>query len=106
MAKLTVTTSGGNLTSTPPGIDCRSERPPWNATGTCSAAFPLGTQVTLLFTPTMAAGFAQFSVTEDGQAPGTGRIENGDRCVIMLAGDRNVTAYAVTIPPPPGGPPR
>ena len=103
-ARLTVITGGGNITSNPPGIDCRSERPPWTATGACAVDFPVGTAVTLHFVPTMAAGFAQFNVTQPGQDVSQGTVQSGDHCDIKLDGDRTVRVAAVTIPPPPPGP--
>jgi hypothetical protein len=103
-ARLTVITGGGNITSTPPGIDCRSESPPWKGTGACSADFPGGTAVTLHFVPTMAAGFAQFNVTQPGEDVSKGTVQSGDHCDVQLDGDRTVRVAAVTIPPPPPGP--
>ncbi|MFI5300510.1 MAG: hypothetical protein ACHREM_20680 [Polyangiales bacterium] len=105
-ARLTVTTSGGNVTTTPAGIDCRSEAPPWTSTGTCAADFPAGTVVTFHWVPTMAAGFGSFSVGEPGRDPAPCSADPGAPCVVTMDGDRHVSAAAVTIPPPPGGTPR
>ena len=52
----------------------------------------------------MAAGFAQFHVTQPGQDVSQGTVQSGDHCDIKLDGDRTVRVAAVTIPPPPPGP--
>ena len=96
-AKLTVFAGGGNLKSTPPGIECPS---------TCSADFPRGTVVTLDWTQTLAAGFGNFTVTEPGQNLENATSTDGNQAVVKMDGDREVRVSAVTIPPPPGGPPR
>ncbi len=82
-ATLTVTKAGaggGAISSAPSGID--------GCTGTCSAGFVSGSQVTLTATPSGGATFAGWS----GACGGTGG------CVVTMNGAQSVTA---TFDPPP-----
>ena len=73
---LSVTIAGsGTVTSSPSGINC--------STGTCTAAFPAGTKVTL--TPTAASKFA-FTAWTGGGCTGTAA------CTITMSSNQAVTA--------------
>ena len=69
--------SGGEIVSSPAGIDCT------NNTGTCSATFPSGTSVTLAAAP-------------DTSQPGThisawsGTCSGSDNCVLDMSSDKEV----------------
>jgi phospholipase C len=76
-AVLTVTTSGagtGTVTSSPSGISCPSS---------CSASFAIGTQVTLMATPTSGFNFAGWN--------GSG-CSGVDTCVVTLNTNQTVNA--------------
>ncbi len=74
-SSLTVSVTGnGTVTSTPAGINCSS--------GSCSAAFPQGTQVTLTETPASGDNFTGWS----GACTGT------SNCVVTVSGATSVTA--------------
>lgn len=80
---LTVTaSSGGSITSTPPGINCFTS---------CTASFPTGTTVTLTAVPASGFLFSGWS----GACSGTGL------CVVTMNADKTVSALFVALPPPP-----
>ena len=75
-----VSSGGGSIVSTPPGIDCRSD---------CllsSVIFPAGTEVTLTAVPETGRLFSGWS----GDCTGLGN------CVVQLDADKNVTATFTT----------
>jgi hypothetical protein len=77
--------AGGTVTSAPAGIACGS---------TCSAAFPVGSALTLTETPASGYAFSGWSGLCSGTSP---------TCSISLNGAVTVGATFVASPPPPGG---
>jgi hypothetical protein len=86
MHSLTVeVASGGEVVSTPAGIDCK-------APATCTASFADGTKVSLVATPVAGMVFTAFSGACEGTA-----------CTISLSADATVSARFDEVPNPCSG---
>lgn len=105
-AQLTVTLSGngqGQVTTTPAGITCP---------GSCTASFPIGTQVTATATAAAGSVFAGYSGACTTQ---TSKIKNYKKrgasvspspaCTFAVSGNESLTAAFSAIAPPPPPPP-
>jgi hypothetical protein len=93
-AQLTVIESGGgqgSVVSSPNGINCP---------GTCSASFPLGTQITLTATAAKDSNFGGYS----GACTTQGTSSPSPTCTFAASGNESVTAIFTSGPPPPPPP--
>ncbi len=111
-AQLTLIESGGgqgSVVSAPAGISCP---------GTCTAAFPQGTQITLTATAQQGSSFVGYSgaCTTQGVRPRTRDSESRDAhkraaagaagsCTFAATGSESVTAAFTTLQAPPPPPP-
>lgn len=82
---LSVTVNGsGNVTSTPPGVDCTSDTV--SGTETCSAGFIANTAVAIEATPIDGTGYTSSFIEWSGDCSGSGT------CVLTMDSDKTVTA--------------
>ncbi len=77
-------TSGGNVTSDPPGIHCGGYRDPGTKPENCSALFPRDSNVTLTATPDPGWLFDHWEGACSGTSP---------TCVVKMDTDKEVLAY-------------
>lgn len=105
-AQLTVTLSGngqGQVTTNPAGISCP---------GTCTAAFPSGTQLTVTATPAAGSTFVGYSgacTTLTSKIKGYKKEAAGTSpsptCSFVVSGNESLTAAFSAVAPPPPPPP-